>query len=177
MPKRPDMRLKPLLLAILLGGVFSPVYGGAQIIGVYENCRFANVTVVVSDSGIPKNVGVEAEIAAAKSGNLDDATRAAKQVLDLYGISQISVERRGYSGCAKPSSGKYVQALGHYCEGQLVRAEILIDGRVFAQQSDEKQSFEDFVEHQRQRLRKQGILDEPQVTVQNDENCAQPRSS
>ncbi len=163
-------------LTLLIGG-WSNVYANAQIIGVYEECHYKNIVVIVADVDVPGNASVEAEIAAAASTNFDDAALAAKQVLNNYEVKSIAVERRGYDGCAKASSGQYVQALGHYCEGQLIRAEILVDGRVFATYSDKKLTFEDFVEQQRKQLQEKGIVEEPQVTVQNAENCEPPKNS
>lgn len=177
------MYLKPLFFSIaltiltLLSGAWSAAYASAQIIGVYENCHFKSAIVIVTDASVPGNISVEAEIAAAESKSFDDATAAAKQVLTNYGIKPVAVERRGYDGCARPSSGEYVQALGHYCEGHLVRAEVLVDGRVFATLPDKKITFEDFVELQRKRLREKGIFEEPQITVQNAENCEEPKNS
>lgn len=149
----------------------------AQIIGIYENCRFANVTVVTSNGSVPGNAGLEAEIAAAKANSFDQAARMARDVLANYGLNKIEIERRGYAGCAPNLSGKYVEALGFYCEGKLVKAEILVDGQVVASQTGQEHSFEDFVAMQRRTLKQRGIPDEPKITVQNDQNCAQPQSS
>ena len=177
------MNLKSLFFSIalailtLLSGAWSIVYANAQIIGVYEQCHYKNTVVIVADVDVPSNASVEAEIAAAESGTFDEATLAAKQVLNSYDVKSIAIERRGYDGCAKASSGQYVQALGHYCDGKLIRAEILVDGQIFATYSDKKLTFEDFVEQQRRQLQEKGIFEEPQVTVQNAENCEPPKES
>ena len=174
---------RKLILALAgLGGIWTIAVptsyaGSAQIIGLYENCRFTNVAVFTSNSSLPENVGVEAEIAAAKAGSFDQATRAAKEVLHSYGLDQVQVERRGYAGCAPAASGKFVEALGHYCEGKLIKAEILVDGKLFASMTENTRSFEEFVASQKQRLKKQGIPDEPKITVQNDQSCVQPQTS
>lgn len=162
---------------IWVAAVSTSYAGNARIIGLYENCRFANVAVFTNNGLLPDNVAVEADIAAAKAGSFEQATRAAKEVLHSYGLDDVQIERRGYTGCAPSATGKFVEALGHYCEGKLIKAEIFIDGKLFASQTDQTHTFEEFVESQKQRLKKQGIPDEPKITVENDQSCVQPQNS
>lgn len=169
--------LRTLLGVAMLGVANAGMTDGVRIIGVYENCSFRNVTVVVQNPTVAHHVSVEAEIAAAGKSSFDQASTAARQVLENYGIKDVTLEQRGYSGCARPASGKFVEAVGMYCDGKLVRAEILVDGKVFASRTDQRLSLDDFVGRQRKRLQAQGIVEEPKITVQNDQNCAPPQTS
>jgi len=162
------------LLALLLSaaGVYA---ADAMVVGVYEKCRYTNVTVFIKDGAVTgtdaRAVAVEAEIAASRSRNFNGATAAAVSVLNRYGIKDIKVDRRGEEGCNIQTTGRYVEAIGHYCDGSLVRAEISVDGKVIAEQKDIKISLDEYVERESVKLKKQGIADQPRVVVQDDANC------
>lgn len=148
----------------------------ALIIAGYQNCRFDKVTVFIKGGVIPaqqtRDATVEGELATIGL-DFDRAVPAAMAVLKRFGVTDVGVERRGYQGCLGATSGKYVEAVASYCEDRLIRAEIRIDGKVFATHSDPKLSFGNFVARERIRLRSSGIWDAPRVVVNADE-CAPP---
>ncbi|MDH3692725.1 MAG: hypothetical protein OEU36_25135 [Gammaproteobacteria bacterium] len=164
------------ILASLLFFIASVAHGSqATIVGLYQDCKYAGASVFIDKGVLPEQqaMDVTAEIQLLTVGaSFRDTVNHGVERLKQHGIVDVEVRETGSVGCSTRISGYFVQAVGNYCNEQLVSAEIRVDGEVFSKQDRPTISFQDFVSHSVTRLRDVGIWDQPRVVVRSQGACS-----
>ncbi len=169
----------PMRCLIYLGLALCPFTAlgeDAVIVGVYEDCKLVTSTVIVDR---PQLFGARARAESAARGlGFEEGVSAMIRELEAGGAESISVQRRGFAGCAPASSGNFVEAVATYCAERLISAEVRVDRVVFAQTRATGVSFEDFVRNTQRRLQQSGVWDTPRIVIHSNEcGAAQPGQS
>ena len=167
-------------LAIFFWATSNAYASSATLVGVYQDCQYVTSSVFVVGPEISVDDKASA-VAAVESAiiryGFEGALLHASKTLKHYGIEQVEVERQGFAGCRKTPSGKFVQAIGNYCGGNLVSAEIRVDDKIILKKTGDLLSFDAFVNDSLGSLRRQGIWDRPHVEVNSAGNCESTTSS
>lgn len=157
----------PLLASLFLCSVASA--NKATIIGVYENCQPISSTIIVSER-TEQSDGIVAQAEAAGIGlSFDQALPRMIAVLETNGVKDISVQRRGV--CETGNQGQFVEAVVGYCDEQIARAEIMVDGNLFFSRSGTGIDLDTFLGEARDKLRTVGIISDPRVSLSSNVDC------
>lgn len=177
--QNPLQVLSTWTLTILFCLTTTAYASSATLVGVYQDCQYVTGSVFVVGPEISfddkASAAAAVESAIIRYG-FEGALPHASKTLKRYGIEYMEVERQGFSGCGKTPSGKFVQAIGNYCGGNLVSAELRVDDKIILKKTGGLFSFDAFVNDSLGSLRRQGIWDHPHVEVNSTGSC-EPTSS
>lgn len=150
----------------------------ATIVGVYENCIAESSTIFLGPGRVEPTLeeSIVAQAEAAGAGmSFDQALPLMIASLEHNGIENILVEKQGH--CDVGGRGKYVEAVAGYCDEELTRAELFVDGSVFFRQTGPDLVLDDFISEARMKLNSAGILTNPRVSLNNLSDCPQQSAS
>ena len=123
---------------------------------------------------LEESIVAQAEAAGAGM-SFDQALPLMIASLEHNGIENILVEKQGH--CDVGGRGKYVEAVAGYCDEELTRAELFVDGSVFFRQTGPDLVLDDFISEARMKLNSAGILTNPRVSLNNLSDCPQQTTS
>ena len=145
----------------------------AVVMEIYQNCRLADISVIIEESKLSPEDSAEAtaRIAAVTSQDLEFATSRVIDLLYAYQIRDIELTRHGLGACDAQSSGKHVEAIATYCGSRLQSVDVLVNRETFSNTVDPDISLDQFLMETEVQLRQNGIFDQPLVSIENAVDC------